>query len=788
MRPLELVLEGFRSWGDRATFDFRNRQLVAIVGPIGSGKSSLLDAIAFALYARTPRIEKEVAALIRQGCDEARVELLFEAGGSAYRAIRVIKRKGANQHALWRYADDAGAGEPIERLDRAREIDERLQQVVGLDFTAFCRSVLLAQNQFARFLEAPPAERDAVLKGLFGFERLDAMRDLARQREERCKAELGGLERRLSELNQLEQQLPGLEARTAAAAARVAQLRQAAPDFERVQAARAAATQLEEQTRQVRQALATIERDLPPLQQVADLASGASRRQATLDQANRALAQIEAALLRCEEAEATTLTAIATQTSALHHLSLERAEDSLRVAIAADHECRAALAAAGENLERATETLRRTEHGQYAALLREDLEHGQPCPVCEQPVPAVPQARPVPELDHARTQRALAENERALRALALERAHREAAAAEAKRNAAQSALEAWQATNPDVVASADPDPEAARAAATADLEQIRRERAALRLDRDRAQTRLAEAQAAVSGIEVEVSELVRRLERLAGRLDLDQLPEGLVAARTQLHDELERRIAGAEATIAETKATGAALDGRILALCTAVGLEPTTSFDGALAEAERSLTRQETELAALRDRLREAEQRRGELHHWREQLSIWSGLAEDLRPSRLLRHLLDEERRRLAAIAAERFENLSGGRYRFSPDGSFAVVDLANAEELRRLDTLSGGETFLAALALALALAEIVAGGGGRLDAFFLDEGFGSLDQEHLRLALDGIEHLVVDAPGRLVLLVSHVPEVQERFDDVISLDREPIQGTSIIRSGATPP
>ena len=55
MRPLELRLRNFRSYfGTQAAFDFRNRSLVGIVGPIGSGKSSLLDGVAFALYGRTP--------------------------------------------------------------------------------------------------------------------------------------------------------------------------------------------------------------------------------------------------------------------------------------------------------------------------------------------------------------------------------------------------------------------------------------------------------------------------------------------------------------------------------------------------------------------------------------------------------------------------------------------------------------------------------------------------------------------------------------------------------------
>ena len=57
MRPLELTVEGFRSYRERATFDWRGRRLVGIVGPIGAGKSWILDAIAFALYGKTPRVE-----------------------------------------------------------------------------------------------------------------------------------------------------------------------------------------------------------------------------------------------------------------------------------------------------------------------------------------------------------------------------------------------------------------------------------------------------------------------------------------------------------------------------------------------------------------------------------------------------------------------------------------------------------------------------------------------------------------------------------------------------------
>jgi exonuclease SbcC len=162
-------------------------------------------------------------------------------------------------------------------------------------------------------------------------------------------------------------------------------------------------------------------------------------------------------------------------------------------------------------------------------------------------------------------------------------------------------------------------------------------------------------------------------------------------------------------------------------------------------------------------------------------LALFSRLSDDLAPSRFVAFLLDEERVALAELAAERFEMLSGGRYRFSEDGSFDVVDLTAADATRKPRSLSGGETFLASLALALALAEMVARSGGRLGAFFLDEGFGSLDAEHLDLAMEGVERIVADDGDRLVVIVSHVPELRQRVEDVIELDKHAVTGDTVV-------
>ena len=89
----------------------------------------------------------------------------------------------------------------------------------------------------------------------------------------------------------------------------------------------------------------------------------------------------------------------------------------------------------------------------------------------------------------------------------------------------------------------------------------------------------------------------------------------------------------------------------------------------------------------------------------------------------------------LVAGANQLLGDLSGGGYSLHSDesGDFSIVDHRNADERRSVATLSGGETFLVSLALALSLAETLsAKGGSGLDAIILDEGFGTLDEEWL--------------------------------------------------------
>jgi exonuclease SbcC len=156
---------------------------------------------------------------------------------------------------------------------------------------------------------------------------------------------------------------------------------------------------------------------------------------------------------------------------------------------------------------------------------------------------------------------------------------------------------------------------------------------------------------------------------------------------------------------------------------------------------------------------------------------VLEALAKELRQDRLIAFLQQEALRALADAAADRLAELSEKRYRLAYLGDeFSVIDTWNGEEARSARTLSGGETFLASLALALALSEQVASLSvterARLDSLFLDEGFGTLDPTSLETVVEAIERLGSD--GRVVGVITHVPELAIRLPVRIEVVKSP--------------
>lgn len=176
MKPRRIELEGFTAYRKRTVIDFEEADLFVIVGVTGSGKSSIIDAMIFALYGSVPRFDdqKLVQPVISQGRNEARVCCRFTLDEKDYSVTRVVRRIASDPgKASTKEARLESNGEVI--ASGAPEVTQAVIERIGLTFDQFTRCVVLPQGAFARFLHDKPKARQDLLNRLLGlglYERL----------------------------------------------------------------------------------------------------------------------------------------------------------------------------------------------------------------------------------------------------------------------------------------------------------------------------------------------------------------------------------------------------------------------------------------------------------------------------------------------------------------------------------------------------------------------------------------------------------------------------------------
>ena len=190
MKICKLKLKNLNSFRDPVEIDFENpplddASLVAITGPTGSGKTTLLDAICVALYGKTPRLSgtgsQNSNHLISHGEKEAFAEVHFMANGTGYLATWSIRRGGSAKVQLL-YADDGKLiSDKLSTRGKSlgssqNTVSEEVESILGLDFDAFRRSVMLAQGEFAAFLKASSEERRTILEATAGISIYDVLK------------------------------------------------------------------------------------------------------------------------------------------------------------------------------------------------------------------------------------------------------------------------------------------------------------------------------------------------------------------------------------------------------------------------------------------------------------------------------------------------------------------------------------------------------------------------------------------------------------------------------------
>ena len=144
--------------------------LFAITGPTGSGKSTILDAVTLALFGKAARYGNDIPEdMMTRQCGECSAEVTFEVPSGRYRAEwhlhRARKKASGNLQGAKRYIYN-DRNEPLTQ--QIRDTDAKIEEILGLNFDRFLRSVLLAQGEFARFLKAKSNERAELLESLTG--------------------------------------------------------------------------------------------------------------------------------------------------------------------------------------------------------------------------------------------------------------------------------------------------------------------------------------------------------------------------------------------------------------------------------------------------------------------------------------------------------------------------------------------------------------------------------------------------------------------------------------------
>ena len=738
MKPLKLTMQAFGPYAEEEEIDFTRlgeQRLFLITGPTGSGKTTVLDAITFALYGTASgnlRRSRSLRSDYAPPSLPTKVSLRFTNRDHTYEVTRtpeqiLNKQRGEGVRSVPPGAslvEIAPDGTRTIKASAFGTVTKEIESILGFKADQFCQLMVLPQGEFRRFLMADSKDRRQILETLFrtGQYRLleEALNDRAKNlkhsyEEVRNKRDIllsqcgkdtaeklaAALREEKKELSLRQEELRAAEEKARACAAATQEAEKLAQAFLACEKARAR-----------QQTLLARQDEMDRLQQKISLLEAAQKLTPVYDRALQALRRQQAAAGETEATAAkwqAALSEVASHTAAAAEKNTSLLQEE--------------AARAREELARMTAVSNET------VRLAASLTDGEPCPVCgatEHPHPATQTKQEKAKLE-ARQQ----ELETRIRTLqkqqaALEQAQNRlkilegslATARKAEAEARREQKETGAAFKESLTASPFPDQKAFLAC-----------HAELRNKEDwQKQIARYEADKASAAGELKVLEAEIRDRQ---KPDLAPLQQAENAAR-RAYSEIASTAGALQERIARDKKQLTAL----------------TSLEKEIA----SLSEAYAPAALL------AETARGNNS---QNLSL---------STYVLQAVLDD----VLVTANLRLIKISGGRYtlyrrqgihdaRKEQGLDLEILD-AFTGQARSVTTLSGGESFFTSLSLALGLSDVLEAyaGGLHLDTILVDEGFGSLDPETLDSAMDTLVSL--QAGGRLVGIISHVAELKERI------------------------
>ncbi len=880
MRLHSLRLQAFLAYPGCERIDFdplSGAGLFLLQGPTGAGKSSILDAICFALYGELPG--SRAGAPLRSGhpVENLETEVALEAT-IAGRRLRITRapeqerpklRGEGTTTAPHRVLLEEIDGETVRPVSTSKqEVGDELGRLLGMTREQFCQVVVLPQGLCEQVLLADTKDRDKLLRGLFDVRRFADvehwLRERSREAGEQASAAIAAAREPLAvaasiagvdlpELDPVAGEAPEWLAALSAAAedeltAATAARDQAASAFAAADRAREQAASLAERRRDAerlteaaaaacdaaREAGAAI--DGAGADQLALLATELHERVAGVKQHLSAEADLAALVERRTDAARDLASASATLAAAdaaiasagSRRPAAERALAAAREAAArldglrAAGQLAAARLSAAQERDRLAPQVERTlaeltaqteaavaahdallsimedRIAGMAAVLAEGLADGEACVVCgsvEHPAPASHDGT-----EHATE--AAVEQARGLAERSAEARDRAAAAFDALRTEHAAALSASGTEQTETLASSAED-------ARTSLEEAERSAAAIdelagelrKLDRETEDSVTARtgALARIEALELSVASADREIAERGDSLATARGGYPGVREHVDALSAQARAVAAAhEAAVAAEVAAAVVPPGEATDLeaveAAAAAREAHSAADRAVALGEERLTKLAELVARHGGAVERAVPIVSAARTARALFELTDGIGADNRlRMKLSAYVLAAKLEAVAQAASARLQAMSGGRYELlhsaqrgrnnGRGGLDLLVKDAYTGQERAPGTLSGGEKFCASLALALGLADVVSAesGGSRLETIFIDEGFGSLDDdgtlEDVLGVLDGLKD-----GGRVVGVVSHVRELAERIP--VQLRVEKTRSGSRIRQG----
>lgn len=902
MRPIKLTISAFGPYAGRVVLDMDKLGadgLYLIAGDTGAGKTTIFDAITFALYGEpsgNSRHPNMLRSKYAQPGVPTEVELIFSHAGKIYTVRRSLEyeKPSARKDGTVTRPAEATLVLPGEKLiTKPKEVTAAICEILGVNREQFTQVAMIAQGEFMRLLTEDTASRIEVFRHIFKTERYqklqerlradanelfrecDILRKSVKQQLDSAKLEggatLSGLPQdeaveRLGEavrrdrefigrldvtINEIDRMLEEVNSDIGRAeeikrlndaldGAR-AELAKQLPLLSQLEAELKAEEAKTGEYERIGARVAAIAAELPRYSELDGLREEIKKRRAEIEKLGKDYADClarsnsaDAELERLKKEYASLQNAEALREAAAAALELARARlselEALAKAAAEFGELKQQLDDARKkyiNAAKKAESLRADYMEKYrrfldaqAGVLAGTLKEGQPCPVCgstahPNPAKLVDGAPSEAELEEAKeaAERAGDEEQKASSAAAQLSGMHEAKSAEL--TALCGKLLGGVPENPA---------EAAGAALIACKEEIERQSGALEqakqkiarreelekliVDRERERvtlaTKISELERAIAAADGELAAVRKSAGELAAKLEFSSRAdaEKEIANLSEQRAAMRKALDEARKKYEDCKARIDSLTGEVQSLERRLEEAPKLDYGALLEKREEMLKNKEAvnkakneasaRLAANTAVLEGIKEKLSKLAEAEEKL-IWQKTLADTacgtlsgREKIMLETYVQAAYfERVLARANIRLLKMTRGQYELARQSAASNLRSQSGLELDVIDhyngtrrsvrTLSGGESFLAALALALGLSDEVqtAAGGIKLDTMFVDEGFGSLDEETLKLAIDTLGGLA--STQRLVGIISHVAELKERISRQIVVRK--IQG-----------